>query len=158
MATTRLETLGDWDTTTLFQQRAETSAELPAARFFLRLRAGRDEDGEIVGGGIGACGELEASVTPLGADGEPAADDLPLFPGRVVMRLLTETVEVENQDPDLAWRATRVWINDQERTGDIVDLLVDIDYPQDRRVASYSVFKKHLFGADEVQTRRIMGV
>lgn len=157
MVTTTLETLGDWESTTLHQDWGNGFKEVPAARFYLRLRASRDEEGEIVGGGIRAQGEVEAVITPLDEEGEPKPEArIAMLPGRIEMQLQTERVIVENLHPDSIWAATRVWINDQDRTGDIVDLLVEFDYPEDRRLASYAVFKKRLFGANEVRVREIV--
>jgi hypothetical protein len=158
MPVTTLETLGDWDTTTLYQDRGQGKMEISASRFYLRLRAGRDEEGEIVGGGIALGGDMEGHIVPLDESGEPADHQLGLFPGRVEMRLLTERLVVENDHPDLVWSATRVWINEQERTSDIVDVLVEIDYPEDLQMATYAVYKRRLLGTDEVRTRKIMGV
>jgi hypothetical protein len=142
------KTGGTWETTTLFNR----GMEVATAQLFIELRAGRDEFGDPIQGGIFEGAELTALVRP--ADDPMAPWDI--FPGRVTMEFPGYQLIVENFHPGVYLEDTRVFMNGENITSRVIDLYVDINAVDDVVSAYVTVYKSHFFRRDEVITHTIV--
>ena len=139
---------GDWDTTSLYLN----GENFPSQRLFIQFETGRDLDGEPRRGGITNGGEATALVIPE----QSGAGEWAIFPGKIDLEFPTHKVTLENQSPTFAIELTRVWLDDREIGDELLDLQIEIDAIQNRVSAYLTVFKPHLFGADEVATYTLL--
>ena len=142
------QTGGDWDSTTLYNN----GAEVPAAQLFVEVRAGRDEWGNPVRGGIYDGTELTAIVRPQNDPDQP----VDVLPGRLTMQFPGHTVVLENYHPMVEPDATRVWYNGEDVTQRVVDVYVDVNAVDDVVKAFVTVYKPHWIRSDEVITYTIV--
>lgn len=143
------QTGGDWESTTLFNN----GAEVLAAQLFVELRAGRDEWGNPVQGGIYEGTDLTALVRPQ----DDPDDPFDILPGRITLQFPGHTIILENFNPMVDLDATHVWYNGDDVTRRIVDLYVDVNAIDDVVSAYITVYKPHWVRADEVVTYTIVG-
>ena len=139
---------GDWDSTTLHNNGFET----PAAQLFVELRAGRDEYGDPVQGGVFEGADLTALVRPA-QDPEAPWD---IFPGRLTCRFPNYEITVENFHPQVFLENTRVILNGEDITRRVVDLYVDVNAADDVVSAYITEYKGHFFRRDELITHTII--
>ncbi|MBC8104870.1 MAG: hypothetical protein H7Z41_20030 [Cytophagales bacterium] len=142
-------TEGDWDSTTL----SNNGAEVLAAQLFVELRAGRDDFGNPMDGGIFEGADLAALVRPQ-SDPEFPID---VLPGRLTLQVPGHTVVLENYHPLVELDQTRVWHNGEEVTERVVDLYVDINALDDVAQAFLTVYKPRWIRRDEVITFTLLG-
>jgi hypothetical protein len=137
---------GDWDSTTLHSN----GFEIPAAQLFVELRAGRDDYGDPIAGGIRTGAELQAFVRPQDRPDEPHD----LLPGRLTFQFAHQPAELilENPHPQIDPAVTRVWFNGDDVSERVVDLLVDINALDDTVAAYLTLYKSRWFRRDEVTT------
>ena len=143
------QTGGDWSNTTLFNN----GAEVMAAQLFVEIRAGRDDWGNPVQGGIYDGTELTAIIRPQDDPDSP----YDILPGRVTMQFPEHTITLENFHPMMDLDATHVWFNGEDVTNRIVDLYVDVNAVDDIVSVYITVYKPHWIAADEVITYTIIG-
>ncbi len=141
-------TEGDWDTTSLYLN----GEEFPANRLYLRFETGRDNDGEPRKGGLSLGGEATAYALPQ----QGGAGEWALFPGKIDLDFPTHKVTIENSSPTFAIELTRVWLDNVDVSSQLLDVEVDIDAIDNRVTAYLTLFKPHLFGADEVATYTLL--
>jgi hypothetical protein len=142
------QTSGDWDNTTL----ANNGQEVMAAQLFVDLKAGRDEFGDPVRGGVFDGGEMTAIIR---AQADPEVP-IGIFPGRLEMEFPGHSVQVENTHPTFAFEFTHIWYNGRDVTDKIVDLYVDINAVDNVVQAYITLYKAHWLGSDEVATFNII--
>jgi hypothetical protein len=140
---------GDWDSTTLFNN----GREVTAAQLFVELRAGRDDFGNPMDGGIFEGADLTAIVRPQD-DPEFPYD---VLPGRITFEAPGHTIILENYHPHVELDQTRIWHNGQEVTERVVDLYFDINAIDDVVEAFITVYKPHWIRRDEVITYTLLG-
>lgn len=141
-------TEGDWDSTTLF----EGGVEVHADRLYVELRAGRDDYGDPIGGGLRDGADFTAYVSPSENPGQP----WDIFPGRLTLTFPESEVILENTHPECDLNYLHIWLNGEEVSNRIIDLVVDINAPEDSASAFITVFKNHLFTRDEVITNTLL--
>ena len=139
---------GDWESTTLHSN----GYEIAAAQLYIELRAGRDDWGDEVRGGIWEGADLTALIRP---DDDP---DLPfdIFPGRISMEFPGYTIIMENDHPEVDMRHLHVWLNGEDITDRVVDIVVDINAVDNVVQAFASVYKSRFLLRDEVITHNIL--
>lgn len=140
---------GDWDSTTLYNN----GREVPAAQLYIELRAGRDEWGNPVSGGIFEGADLSALIRP--ADNPMAPFDI--LPGRIALDFPGYSLVLENFHPGVYLESTRVWMNGRDITDEVIDLYVDINAVDDVVTAWVAVYKDRFLFRDEVITHTIIG-
>lgn len=142
-------TLGDWDTTTLYND----GVEVLASRLYVEMHAGQSYDDGPARGGIPSGGECTAYINPQ----EDQSQETPIFPGRLSLSMPSHNVVIENVSPQFDFEATRVWFDSKEVTDNLVDLLVDIN-AVDNEVNAYIVlYRPHWLSSDEVATYTLIG-
>ncbi|GAB4455458.1 MAG: hypothetical protein OHK0029_11610 [Armatimonadaceae bacterium] len=141
-------TNGTWDGTTLFNN----GMEVMAAQLFVELRAGRDEWGEPVDGGIFEGAELTALVRPQ----DDPYDPWDIFPGRVTLSFPGYHIVIENYHPAVYLQNTRVFLNDENISERVIDVYVDVNALDDVVSAYITVYKNNWFRRDEVITHTIV--
>ena len=139
---------GDWDNTTLFNN----GYEIAAAQLYVELRAGRDDSGDEVRGGIWEGADLTALIRP--ADDPDAPFDI--FPGRISMEFPGYTIIMENQHPMVDIRHLQIWLNGEDITDRVVDIVVDVNAVDNFVQAFASVYKSRFLLRDEVITHNII--
>ena len=139
---------GDWDSTNLFLN----GEAFPAARLFIQLECGRDEYGNFVRGGLSVGGDMQAFVQSQ----DPSIPEQAIFPGRIDLEFPTHKVVIENNSPMFAIEMTSIQIDGREVSGEITEMIVNIDAINDEVSAYLTVFKPHFFGADEVLTYTLL--
>jgi hypothetical protein len=139
---------GDWDNTTLFNN----GYEIAAAQLYVELRAGRDDWGDEVHGGIWEGADLTALIRP--ADDPDMPFDV--FPGRISMEFPGYTIIMENHHPMVDMRHLHVWFNGEDITDRVVDIVVDINAVDNFVQAYASVYKSRFLLRDEVITHNII--
>lgn len=135
---------GDWDSTSLYLN----GEEFPANRLYLRFETGRDYDGEPRKGGVQNGGQATAFALPQ----QSGAGEWALFPGKIDLEFPTRRVTITNDSPNFAIEMTRVWLDGQDVSNELLDLEIDIDAIENRVTAYLTLYKPHFFGADEVAT------
>lgn len=141
------ETGGDWDSTLLLCDGEEVTAE----RLLVELRAGRDEDGEPCRGGVGAGGQMTATIRVPEAD-QPEA----IFPGKLDMVFPKHRVSIVNEHPGFAFEQTKVWLDDREITAQVVEVIVDIDAVENNVRAFLVLYRTRFLAAPEVATYNLL--
>ena len=139
---------GDWDSTSLYLN----GEEFPANRLYLRFETGRDVDGEPRKGGVTNGGEATGYALPQ----QSGAGEWALFPGKIDLEFPTHKVTIENQTPNFAIELTRVWLDGQDVSDELLDLEIDVDAIDNRVSAYLTLFKPRLFGADEIATHTLL--
>lgn len=138
---------GDWDTTTLYRD----GEEFLASQLYIDLKTMRDEYGETLRGGIENGGEMTAFVVPQDTDQQVA-----IFPGKIDLDFPTHKVVIENSTPNFAIEFTRVWLDNNDITDQVVEMIVNIDAVNNEVSAYVIVRKPHFFGSDEVATYTLL--
>lgn len=159
-----LMTLGSWETTNLLNN----DQEIAASRLFLQIVCDSER------GGIAGGSAMEHSVVLLDESGAPADDGqrYPLFPGRFEADLNIPTgaknpdgapvysrnlVVVENAHPTVNMDYTRVWFasgsggsvtQDDEVTEQLLELYIELDYPQNIVRGYIRLYKHPILGRD----------
>ena len=135
---------GDWDSTTLFLN----GTEFQASKLFIELQTGRDEFGNMVRGGLSNGGQMQAFVVPQ-EDGMP---EQAIFPGRIDFEFPTHRVTIENQSPMFAIEMTTVILDGQDVSTEVTEIQINIDAVNDDVSAYLTLYRPHVFAADEVAT------
>jgi len=138
------KTGGDWDSTTLMNN----GQEVPANRLFVEATAGRNDFGEADSGGVSLGGEMTGYIETQADPG----NQLPIFPGRLVIRVPSHEVVVENQHPQFLFEVTQVWLDQQNVTNNLLDLHVEIDAVNNNVSGYITLYRSHFFSSDEVAT------
>ena len=139
---------GSWDTTTLYNN----GQEVATAQLYIELHAGRDYDGSPTDGGIANGADLTALVRPQ--DDPMAPWDI--FPGRITLEFPNYSIALENTHPAVILEDTRLFLNGENVTDRLVDLVVDINAVDDVVSAYITLYKNHWFRRDEVITHTIV--
>ena len=139
---------GSWEDTSLFNR----GMEVDAAQLFIELRAGRDEWGEPIRGGVFEGAEMTALVRPS----EDPYSPWDVLPGRLTMEFPGYQLIVENYHPQVFLDNLRVFMNGENITDRVIDLYVDINAVDDVVSAYVTVYKSHFFRRDEVITHTIV--
>lgn len=141
-------TAGDWDSTTLFLN----GDEFAASKLYVELQTGRDEFGNNVRGGLANGGQMQAYVQPQ----DDAYPEQAIFPGRIDFEFPTHRVTIENESPMFAIEMTTVLLDGQDVTGEITDLQVNIDAINNEVSGYLTLYRPHVFAADEVATYTLL--
>lgn len=139
---------GDWDSTSLMSN----GYAIEAAQLYIELRAGRDDWGDEVHGGIWEGADLTAMIRPA----EDPMAPFDIFPGRISMEFPGYTIVMENQHPMVDMRHLRVWLNGEDITDRVVDVVVDINAVDSFVQAYVTVYKSRFLLRDEVITHTII--
>ncbi|WP_395089082.1 hypothetical protein [Armatimonas sp.] len=139
---------GDWDTTSLMSN----GYAIEAAQLYIELRAGRDDWGDEVQGGIWEGADLTAMIRPA----EDPLAPFDIFPGRISLEFPGYTIVLENQHPMGDMRHLRVWLNGEDITDRVVDVVVDINAVDSFVQAYVTVYKSRFLLRDEVITHTII--
>ena len=139
---------GDWDSTSLMSN----GYAIEAAQLYIELRAGRDDWGDEVHGGIWEGADLTAMIRPA----EDLMAPFDIFPGRISMEFPGYTIVMENQHPMVDMRHLRVWLNGEDITDRVVDVVVDINAVDSFVQAYATVYKSRFLLRDEVITHTII--
>lgn len=139
---------GDWDSTTLYNN----GAEVLASQFYVELHAGRDAFNAPDRGGVYDGGEITAIVRPQ----DNPNVEMGIFPGRLEMNFPGHNIVMENTHPAFSFEFTRISYNGRDVTGNIVDLLVNINAMDNVVQAYITLYKPHWLTADEVATYTIL--
>ena len=139
---------GDWDSTSLYLN----GEDFPSSRLYLRFETGRDANGDPRRGGLQNGGEASAFALPQ----QTGAGEWALFPGKIDLEFPTHKVTIENHSPNFAIELTQVWLDGQDVSNELLDLEIDVDAIENRVTAYLTLFKPHLFGADEVATHTLI--
>jgi hypothetical protein len=142
------QTGGDWDSTSLINN----GYTLEAAQLYVELRAGRDDWGDEVHGGIWEGADLTALIRPA----EDPLAPFDIFPGRISMEFPGYTIVMENQHPMVDIRHLRIWFNGEDITDRVVDIVVDINAVDNFVQAYVTVYKSRFILRDEVITHTIL--
>ena len=134
---------GDWDSTGLYLN----GDEFPADRLYLRIETGRDSNGEPRKGGLRNGGQGTCFVLPQGKTEEWA-----VFPGKIDLEFPTHKITLENQSPTFALELTRVTLDGNDVSDELLDLEIDVNAINDNVTAYLTLYKPKLFGADEIAT------
>ncbi len=139
---------GDWDSTSLYLN----GEEFPANRLYLRFETGRGYDGEPRKGGLGNGGEASCYALPQ----QSGAGEWALFPGKIDLEFPTHKVTIQNETPTFAIELTRIWLDGTDVSNELLDLEIDVDAIENRVSAYLTLFRPHLFGADEIATTTLI--
>lgn len=139
---------GDWDSTQLFLN----GDEFPATRLFIGLRTGRDDYGQPRKGGLNNGGDMEALVVPM----DQGSYEQAIFPGRIDLEFPRHKVTIVNDSPMFAIELTRITLDGQDVSDEILEMEINIDAAANQASAYLSLFKPHLFAADEVATYNLL--
>ncbi len=139
-----------WDGTNLYNH----GEEVPAAQLFLHYRVERNVFDRIDGGGA------EAFVVPMYVNGDGDQVILPrqgIFPGILDIQIsgvsgqgVGTDIRVECNSPFFTFEDTRVFYEGVEVTETIVELFLDINYPDNVVQGFISFFKSSRFRPDEI--------
>ena len=135
---------GDWDSTSLYLN----GEDFPSQKLYLKFETGRDYDGDPRKGGLALGGEATAYALPQQA----GAGEWAIFPGKIDLEFPTHRVTIENNSPTFAIELTKVRLDSQDVSDQLLDLEIDIDAVENRASAYLTLFKPKLFGADEIAT------
>jgi hypothetical protein len=138
------KTGGDWDSTTLFNN----GQEVPANELFVDAQTGRNDFGDPDAGGVSLGGEFTAYIVTQDAPN----DQMPIFPGRLVIRAPKHEIVVENTHPQFLFEVTKVWLDQQDVSNNLVDLHIEIDAVNNNVQGYITLYKSHFFSSDEVAT------
>ena len=140
-------TQGDWDTTTLFLN----GDEYAASKLYVELQTGRDDFGNVVRGGLGNGGQMQAYIMPQ--DGSP---EQAIFPGRIDFEFPTHRVTIENQSPMFAVEMTTIVLDGQDVSGEVTEMTINIDAINNEVSAFITLYKPHVFAADEIASYNLL--
>ena len=135
---------GDWDSTSLYLN----GEDFPSQKLFLKFETGRDYDGDPRKGGLELGGEATAFALPQ----QSGAGEWAIFPGKIDLEFPTHRVTIENNSPTFAIELTKVRLDSEDVSDQLLDLEIDIDAIENRATAYITLFKPKLFGADEIAT------
>ncbi len=138
---------GDWDTTSLYRN----GDQFPASKLYIELQTPRNDDGRPLKNGLQQGAEMTAYATSLDEGQEVA-----IFPGKIDLEFPTHKVSIENATPQFAIEMTRVWIDEQDVSHEVSEILINIDSERNEVEAYIVLFKPRLFGADEVATYALL--
>lgn len=82
--------------------------------------------------------------------------EVAIFPGKIDLEFPTHKVSIENATPQFAIEMTRVWIDEQDVSHEVSEILINIDSERNEVEAYIVLFKPRLFGADEVATYALL--
>ncbi|HEY3331203.1 MAG TPA: hypothetical protein VGK19_14335 [Capsulimonadaceae bacterium] len=160
-----LMTMGTWETTNLLNNQTE----IGASRVFVHIVCDSEK------GGIRAGSGMEHYLSPIDDEATPQNEELlkyPLMPGRFEADINIPTgaksadgspiytrnlVVVENTHPTVDQNFTRVWYvsgsggsvtDDDEITEQLLELYLELDYPQNITRGYLRIYKKPLLGGD----------
>jgi hypothetical protein len=136
-------TEGSWDSTTLYLN----GTEFPANQLFIELQTTRDYNGNYMRNGLANGGQMTAYVRP-----QDGSADYAIFPGKIDLECPTHKLTIENETPNFMVEFTRVWIDGEDISNQVVEIQVNIDAVNDQVGAYVIVYKPHFLGADEVAT------
>ena len=139
---------GDWDSTTLYNN----GQEVLAVELFAEMTCGRDDFGEPMRGGTEIGGEMTAYIRSQ----DNPDQQLPIFPGRLVIRVPNHEVVVENTHPQFLFETTQVWLDQVDVSRNVTDFQIQIDAENNIVRSFISIFKPHFFGADEIATTTLL--
>jgi hypothetical protein len=139
---------GDWDSTTLYNN----GEEFLASKLFLQLNTTRDMDGRPIRGGLSNGGSMTAYVQPQ----DENASEFAIFPGKIDLEVPTHKVSVENTSPQFAIEFTRVWLDGEDVTNQVVDLEFNVDAVNNNVSGYVTIYKPHFLAADEVATFNLL--
>jgi len=141
-------TRGDWDSTSLYNN----GQEFLAGKLYIQLSTSRDLDGSPVRGGLSNGGAMTAYVLPQ----EDGANEFAIFPGKIDLDVPTHKVTVENTSPQFAIEFTRVWLDGEDVTEQVVDLEVNVDAINNNVSGFITIYKHHFLASDEVATYNLL--
>jgi hypothetical protein len=139
---------GDWDTTSLYLN----GENFPSQRLLIQIETGRDYNGDPRRGGLTNGGQATALVQPE----QSGAGEWAIFPGKIDLEFPTHKVTIENQSPTFAIELTRVLLDNVDVSNELLDLNIDINAIDNQVSAYLTLYKPHLFGADEVATYTLL--
>lgn len=142
-------TEGDWPTTTLYNN----GEEVQAIQLFVEIRAGRDDFGNPIQGGIYGGSDLSAT---LRTQEEPTVD-YDILPGRITIEFPGHAIAIENAHPLVDPSSTRVSYNGVDVTGRVVDVYVEVNADANVVKALITLYKAHWIASDEAITYAIAG-
>jgi hypothetical protein len=142
------KTGGDWDSTTLMNN----GQEVPANRLFIEASTGRNGFGDPDAGGVSLGGEMTAYLV---TQAEPD-QQVPIFPGRLVIRVPNHELVIENNHPQFLFEVTQVWLDQQNVTNNVLDIHLEIDAPNNNVSGYVSLYRSHFFSSDEVATVNLL--
>jgi len=158
-------TFGSWESTNLLNNQEEVAA----SRLFIHIEC------DSLQGGIKHGSAMEHYLSPMDDPSTPENEEdltYPLFPGRIEADLNVPTgsvgadgqpvytrnlVVVENLHPTVNQDFTRVWFasgsggsisDDDEVTDSLLELFLQLDYPQNIVQGYLRLYKRPLFGGD----------
>jgi hypothetical protein len=141
-------TSGDWDGTTLYNNGDEYVAD----RLYIDLKAGRDDYGNYMRGGlVNGNGEATALVVPQGT-----SQEVGIFPGKIDLEFPMHKVTLTNDTPQFAIEFTRIVLDSVDVTDQVVDFVTDIDAVNNNVQAYIMLYKPHFLSADEVATMNLL--
>lgn len=135
---------GDWDSTSLYLN----GEEFPSQKLIIQFETGRDYDGDPRRGGLENGGQATAYVLPQ----QGGAGEWAIFPGKIDLEFPTHRVTIENNSPTFAIELTKVRLDSEDVSHQLLDLVVEIDAIENRASAYLTLFKPRLLGADEIAT------
>jgi hypothetical protein len=139
---------GDWDSTTLFLN----GDEYPANKLYIEIQAPTDEFGNVVRGGLSNGGQIQAYLIPQ----DPNPIEQAIFPGRIDLEFPTHKISIINESPQFAVEMTSIILDGQEIADQITEMIVNIDAIENEVSAYVTVYKHHVFAADEVATYTLL--
>jgi len=139
---------GDWDTTSLYLN----GENFPSQRLLIQIETGRDYNGDPRRGGLSNGGQATALVQPE----QSGAGEWAIFPGKIDLEFPTHKVTIENQSPTFAIELTKVWLDNVDVSAELLDLMIDVNAIDNQVSAYLTLYKPHLFGADEVATYTLL--
>lgn len=139
---------GDWDSTSLYNN----GQEFLANQLYISLSTGRDLDGSPMRGGLGNGGSMTAYVLPQ----EDNAGEFAIFPGKIDLEVPTHKVTVENTSPQFAIEFTRVWLDGNDVTDQVVDLEINVDAVNNQVSGYITIYVHHFLASDEVATYNLL--
>lgn len=135
---------GDWDSTSLYLN----GEEFQSQKLMIQFETGRDYDGDPRRGGVENGGQATAFVLPQ----QGGAGEWAIFPGKIDLEFPTHRVTIENNSPTFAIELTKVRLDSEDVSHQLLDLVVEIDAIENRASAYLTLFKPRLLGADEIAT------
>ena len=143
----QFSTGGDWDSTTLYNMGQEVLAD----QLFIQLEAGRDIYGNPTSGGIGNGGQMSAYIVEQSSPQQQA-----IFPGVISLQFPNHQVEIQNTSPMFAIELTRIVLDGQDVTDNVLDLRINIDATNNQVEAYMTLYKAHWFSSDEIATYQLL--
>ncbi len=95
---------------------------------------------------------MQAYILPQDDD----ATEQAIFPGKIDLEFPTHKVTIENESPMFAVEMTTIWLDGQEVSGEITELQINIDAINNEVSAFLTLYRPHVFAADEVATYNLI--